>query len=92
MGKAGSGGGVGGEETPLIAILSSSLRKQGPITTGGGSGRKPSTSSSKQRSHGVWVPACAGTTTAPMEAPVRNGAPRMPANPKFTLAETTEAR
>jgi hypothetical protein len=40
----------------------SSLRTQGPITTGSWVVRKSSSSVSHDRRHGVWVPACAGTT------------------------------
>ena len=56
MGKAGSGGGVGGDRHGKVAVIPGSLASLAPRNDG------------------------------------REGAPRMPANPKFTLAEYTEAR
>jgi hypothetical protein len=49
----------------IAHILStSSLRTQGPITTGRGVVRKSLNSVSHNRRHGVWVPAFAGTTAS----------------------------
>jgi hypothetical protein len=44
-------------------IQSSSLRKQGPITTGVSDLTKSSTDEFHNNRHGVWVPAFAGTTS-----------------------------
>jgi hypothetical protein len=51
-----------GQITLVAKSPSPSLRTQGPISTGVGGWAKSSNSESKNRPHGVWVPAFAGAT------------------------------
>src|SRR5271168_4081583 len=75
MGAAGSGGGVGGGGSPRIANAFVVPAKAGTHSHRRLVEAQSVYPLSRRKGRGVWVLACAGTTSALVEAPAHNGAP-----------------